>query len=248
MHEALNIDRDGRVATLTVTRPPVNAFSLAMLESMAEELHQLGADTDISAIIWRSGIPGIFSAGFDLNEQRGKGSADLPPLHSPPGDHATRVRNAQTALLEIPVPIIVAINGAAVGLGMLMPALCDIVIASKNAHFGLPEIQIDSIGGAGHARRILPEPILRYMMLTGRRVPPEYLQQCGAIALVVEDDQLDAEATAIAEEIGAYDPIVVRNSKIALEALRKIDDVALTYSIEHKWGAALRMSRMDNTP
>ena len=80
-------------------------------------------------------------------------------------------------------------------------------------------------------------------MLTGRRVTPEYLQQCGAIALVVEDDQLDAEAQAIASEIASYDPVVVRNSKISLEALRKIDDVALAYSLEHKWGAALRWSR-----
>ena len=65
----------------------------------------------------------------------------------------------------------------------------------------------------------------------------------GAIALVVEDDQLDAEAQAIASEIASYDPVVVRNSKISLEALRKIDDVALAYSLEHKWGAALRWSR-----
>ena len=240
MHETLSIEREGGVATLTVTRPPVNALSLDMLESMAEELQRLGDDPEVSAIVWRSGLPGIFSGGFDLNDPR---SASAQPLHFPPGDHLVRVRNAQTALLDVPVPIIVAVNGAAVGLGMLMPALCDIVIAGRSARFGLPEIQINSIGGAGHARRILPEPVLRYLMLTGRRVTPEYLQQCGAIALVVEDDDLDREAQAIAAEIASYDPVVVRNSKVSLEALRKIDDVALAYSLEHKWGAALRLSR-----
>ena len=144
MHETLSIERAGGVATLTVTRPPVNALSLDMLESMAEELHRLGDDPEVSAIVWRSGLPGIFSGGFDLNDPR---SASAQPLHFPPGDHLARVRNAQTALLDVPVPIIVAVNGAAVGLGMLMPALCDIVIAGRSARFGLPEIQINSIGG-----------------------------------------------------------------------------------------------------
>lgn len=242
MHGTLSVERDGPVATLTVARPPVNALSLAMLESMAEELRRLAADPGVSAIVWRSGLPGVFSAGFDLKDSLG-GGRPQPPIHFPPGDHAARVRNAQTALLELPVPIVAAVNGAAVGLGMLMPALCDIVIAARSARFGLPEIRIGSIGGAGHARRILPEPVLRYLMLTGRRVPPEYLQQCGAIALVVDDDRLDEEARAIAREIGACDPAVVRNTKLALEALRTIDDVGLAYSIEHKWGAALRLSR-----
>ena len=95
MHETLSIEREGGVATLTVTRPPVNALSLVMLESMAEELHRLGDDPEVSAIVWRSGVPGIFSGGFDLNDPR---SAGAQPLHFPPGDHLVRVRNAQTAL------------------------------------------------------------------------------------------------------------------------------------------------------
>lgn len=239
MHEALTVEQEGGIATFTITRPRVNALSLDLLESFAEELQRAADDPEILVAVWRSGLPDIFSAGFDLNEpQRGKG-----PAHHMPGEYTVRVRGAQTALLDIPIPIVVAVNGPAVGLGLLMPALCDIVVAGKSARFGLPEIQIGAIGGAGHARRILPEPVLRYMMLTGRRVTPEYLQQCGAIALVVEDDQLEAETTAIAKEIASYDPVVVRNQKISLEMLRGVDDVAAAYAIEHKWGAAIRASR-----
>ncbi len=238
MHEALTVEKDGGIATFTITRPRVNALSLDLLESLTEELQRAAEDPEVVVAVWRSGLPNIFSAGFDLNDESG------PPIaHHMPGERTVRVRNAQTALLDIPIPIIVAVNGPAVGLGLLMPALCDIVVAGRSARFGLPEIQIGAIGGAGHARRILPEPVLRYMMLTGRRVTPEYLQQCGAIALVVDDDQLEEETMAIAREITTYDPVVVRNNKISLEMLRGVDDVATAYAIEHKWGAAIRASR-----
>ena len=238
MHESLTVEQSGGIATFTITRPRVNALSLDLLESFTEELQRAADDPDILVAVWRSGLPNIFSAGFDLADEPGPRIA-----HHMPGERTVRVRNAQTALLDIPIPIVVAVNGPAVGLGMLMPALCDIIVAGKSARFGLPEIQIGAIGGAGHARRILPEPVLRYMMLTGRRVTPEYLQQCGAIALVVDDDQLEAETMAIAGEIASYDPVVVRNHKISLEMLRGIDDVATAYAIEHKWGAAIRASR-----
>ena len=237
MHEALTVEQSGGIATFTITRPRVNALSLDLLESFTEELQRAADDPDILVAVWRSGLPNIFSAGFDLTD------GGPSPAHHMPGERTVRVRNAQTALLDIPIPIVVAVNGPAVGLGLLMPALCDIVVAGRSARFGLPEIQIGAIGGAGHARRILPEPVLRYMMLTGRRVTPEYLQQCGAIALVVDDDQLEAETMAIAGEIASYDPVVVRNHKISLEMLRGIDDVATAYAIEHKWGAAIRASR-----
>lgn len=238
MHEALTVGRDGAIVTLTVTRPPVNALSLDLLESFTAELQRAAGDPEVAVALWRSGVPGMFCAGFDLRDDPG------PPIaHHMPGERTVRVRKAQTALLDIPIPIVVAVNGPAVGLGLLMPALCDIVVAGRSARFGLPEIQIGAIGGAGHARRILPEPVLRYMMLTGRRVTPEYLQQCGAIALVVDDEQLEAETTAIAREIASYDPVVVRNHKISLEMLRGVDDVATAYAIEHKWGAAIRASR-----
>lgn len=238
MHEALTVEKSGGVATFTVARPPVNALSLDLLESFSEELRRAADDPEIAVALWRSGLPGIFSAGFDLRDPSPPGSA-----HHMPGDRTARVRAAQTALIGLPIPIVVAIGGPAVGLGLLMPALCDIVVAGRGARFGLPEIQIGAIGGAGHARRILPEPVLRYLMLTGRRVPPEYLERCGAIALVVEDDELEAEAEAIAREIAGYDPVVVRNHKISLEMLRGLDDVATTYAIEHQWGAAIRASR-----
>jgi enoyl-CoA hydratase len=223
LHEALTVEQSGGIATFTITRPRVNALSLDLLESFSEELQRAAQDPEILVAVWRSGLPDIFSAGFDLRDEGPPGPS---PAHHMPGERTARVRDAQTALLKIPIPIVVAVNGPAVGLGLLMPALCDIVVAGKSARFGLPEIQIGAIGGAGHARRILPEPVLRYMMLTGRRVPPEYLQQCGAIALVVEDEELEAETTAIAKEIASYDPVVVRNQKISLEMLRGLDDVA----------------------
>jgi enoyl-CoA hydratase len=91
-------------------------------------------------------------------------------------------------------------------------------------------------------RRVLPEPVRRYMLLTGRHVSAEYLAQFGAVSLIVEDDALDAEAMAIAQEIAAYDPMVVRAMKASVEQLKDLD-VKTTYAMEHTWSGLMRAQR-----
>ena len=89
------MEQSGGIATFTITRPRVNALSLDLLESFAEELHRAAEDPDIMVAVWRSGLPNIFSAGFDLND------SGPSPAHHMPGERTVRVRNAQTALLDI---------------------------------------------------------------------------------------------------------------------------------------------------
>lgn len=231
--EQLLVQRDGRVVTLSLNRPPVNAFNQALLAELAETVTALANDGTASVIVLRSALEGIFSAGADL-----KSRPENDVILNMPGDSMALSRSLQFTIADSPLPIIAAVRGTGVGLGFLLPALCDFLVAGRNAKFGLPEIQIRAIGGAGHARRLLPEPYVRYMMLTGRRVPAEELHRIGAIPVLVDDEKVDETAATIAAEIARYDPAVVRNTKMALETLKGMD-VRLAYPLEHKWHSLL---------
>ena len=169
----------GRVATLTLQRPPVNALDLPLLERLARTVRALGEEGEATVLVLRSGLPGIFYGGFDV-----KALPDAAVVVNTPADVLSRSRAAQWAVLESPLVVISAIGGSAIGLGFLIPALEDVIVASRSARFGLPEIELNLIGGAGHCRRVMPEPVVRYLTLTGRRVGPEYLERLGAVALV----------------------------------------------------------------
>jgi len=238
MTEHVRREQQGRVVTLTLQRPPVNALGVEELEGIAGACNDFAADESVSVAILRSALPGYFSAGFDL-----KSGVSTPLGVGMPQDGLKRVRDAQWAVLECPIPIIVAIGGLTLGLGFMLASLCDVIIAGRSARFGFPEINF-GLGGAGHARRFLPEAVLRYLMLSGRRVPPEYLAQFGAIALVVDDEELDGAARQLAEEIAAFDPMVVRNMKLSLEQWKHLDP-RLVYAMEHTWSGLMRYQRKD---
>ena len=227
------MERAGRVATLTLQRPPVNALDLALLERLAGTVRALGEEGEATVLVLRSGLPGMFCGGFDV-----KALPDAAAVVNTRADVLSRSRAAQWAVLESPLVVISAIGGPAIGLGFLIPALGDVIVASRSARFGLPEIELNLIGGAGHCRRVMAEPVVRYLTLTGRRVGPEYLERLGAVALVVEDGALDVVVGELAAEIGSRDPAVVRNTKVALERSLGLD-VKRTYALEHDLHAAV---------
>lgn len=150
------------------------------------------------------------------------------------------MRDAGFRLMECPTPVIAAVNGYAVGMGFMVPTLCDIIVAARSASFGMPEVRF-ALGGAGHMSRILPPALVRYIMLTGKRLSAETLAQVGAIAAVVDDDKLDetveALASGMAEEIHRH---LLRNLKLSLLHLKDLDDIRYRYALEHAWGGRVR--------
>ena len=101
MSEHLNVAREGRVATLTLQRPPVNAINLELLDELAEACRALTDEGEASVVILRSAVDGFFSAGYDL-----KSETPVPRGVNMPGDAYKLVRDAQWALLDCPMPII----------------------------------------------------------------------------------------------------------------------------------------------
>jgi enoyl-CoA hydratase len=214
------------VAVVTLRRPPVNAVNAQFMEELLLTFDSLASDEEVRAVVL-TGHDKIFCAGADLKDPT-VGREAVADRH--------RLRLASEALfaiLDCGKPTIAAVNGAALGAGLVMVAACDVLLASENAFFGLPEVDVGALGGARYAMRFLGHSLTRRMALTGHRVSAAELYRIGAIEKCVPREQLSAEARAIATEIALKDPAVAQLTK---RALNRVEEMSLRdgYAFEHE--------------
>ena len=220
------------VATVVMDRPPVNAVSVAMYQS----IHRLFSDidqagSDVRAVVL-TGAGKHFCAGNDLDDFE-----SMTPDNA--RERMFHVREAFFAIRDCAVPVVGAVAGVALGTGVAIAASCDFVVASDDSIFGLPELSVGIMGGAKHLSRMVPQPIVRWMYFTGKRLPGSALLAWGGVISVVERSKLVDEATAIAAEIAAYSPTAVRLSKRGLNDIEFLD-TKRGYELEQ--GLTVRMS------
>jgi enoyl-CoA hydratase/carnithine racemase len=161
----------------------------------------------------------VFCAGADL-----KGRAEMI---KGPGDlvaHSRRTRECFHAIRECAKPVVVAINGAALGSGVAMVASSDILVASEKASLGLPEVDVGLLGGCRHAMRLFSHSRLRRMALTGYRVGGPELYRLGIVEACTTPDELMATARDIAVTIASKSPVSTRMGK---HTLNVIEDMSL---------------------
>ena len=160
----LTVTRHGRVLQLTLNRPAArNALNNALLTQIAEQLEDAAADADIAVCVIY-GSERCFAAGADLNEMAEK---DLPATLNDIRPQLWARINAFNK------PLIAAVNGFALGAGCELALLCDVVIAGDNARFGLPEITLGIMPGAGGTQRLIRsvgKSLASKMVLTGEGV------------------------------------------------------------------------------
>lgn len=200
------------VAVVALARPPVNALNREIREEFVATFDALQDRPDVRAIVLTARGK-VFCAGADIKEKEGLGVA--------PGDHvrANRLtREAFYCVLDSRKPVIAAVNGAALGAGFVMAACCDMIFASENATFGMPEINVGLGGGSSFLGRILPPSKVRRLTLTGESISAFELYRLGAIEACVPETELLPAAIAIAVEIASKSP----------EAIKRIHDSYLT--------------------
>lgn len=197
------------VATVTITRPPVNAQNNRFRDEIADVIDELGDRSDVRVIIL-TGDGTVFSAGADLSER--------PTMD--PGDytrHNRRVRKSFDCLIECAKPIIAAVNGAAIGAGCVTALCCDVILVSKNAFFQMTEVKVGLAGGVSHIRRHFGESDARLLIYSGRRIPADELFRMNVASFCVESDQLMPKAMEIAVEIAGASPSAVRAAKTSFK-------------------------------
>ena len=220
------------VATLTMAAPPVNALTRTLNDELTLALDRISETDDVRAVVL-TGEGKVFCAGADLKGRAEtiKGPGDLPA-------HSRRTRECFHAIRECAKPVVVAINGAALGSGLAMVASSDILVASEKASIGLPEIDVGLMGGARHAMRLLGHSRLRRMALTGLRVDGAELYRLGIVEACTKPEELMAVATDIAKTIASKSPVATRMSK---HTLNLIEDLSLRdgYRYEQDMTAAI---------
>ena len=204
---------DRAIAVLTLQRADRrNALSIALRDEMNDALDELAADEALRAVVV-TGAGSVFSAGFDLDEFGRLGEPEFAA-----GLWASSDRWHRT-VLEFPLPVVAAVNGAAYGGGFDLAVMCDLRIASPSARFAHPEHAFsqvvyaplhDLVGGA----------VARDLALTGRVVDAEEAKTLGLVTRVVPEDELLDDAVAVAREIArAPRAVLLRmKEKISLRA------------------------------
>lgn len=205
-HVKVEVDRG--LAVVTLGRPPANAVSLEVYDELRRTFHRLGEDPAMRVAVF-TGAGRVFCGGNDVND-----FVDLS--FDEASEYLARVRLTFAAMYDCAIPIVGAINGGAVGTGIVLASLCDVRVASERAKFALPEIDVGVLGGSRHVMRLAGQGMTRLMMYTGRRITAQEALRAGIVDQVVPDDQVFATAMGIAEDIATKSPPAIRLAKVGL--------------------------------
>ena len=204
------------IAEIVMNRPPVNALHVAGWYALADALRAAGSNPDVRVVILRADGRG-FNAGVDIKEmQATEGFSAL--IGANRGCYA-----AFKAVYECEVPVIAAVHGYCLGGGIGLVGNADIIIASEDASFGLPEVDRGALGAATHLARLVPQHKMRAMVYTATRASAQELLHYGSVLQVVPRDQLVQAARAVAMQIAEKRPNVIRAAKQALNGIDPID-------------------------
>ena len=221
------------VAIVTIDNPPVNALPVAGWFQLADALRDAGRDPDVRVVILRAEGKG-FQAGVDIKEL----AADPTRTQSLIGVNRG-CYEAFAAVYDCEVPVIAAVQGFCVGGGIGLAGNADIVVASDDATFGLPEVDRGALGVATHLARFVPQHKLRAMFLTGTMITAAELLAFGTVERVVPREQLLDTALEIAAVIAKKSPIVMRRAK---ESLNMIDPVDVKRSYRFEQGFTFELN------
>jgi enoyl-CoA hydratase len=207
--------RDG-VVDVVIDFPPVNALPGQGWHDLAAAVTAAGADRETRVVILSARGRG-FCAGVDIKEmQRLPGNEGI--LRASQGCFA-----AFAAVYECQVPVIAAVQGFCLGGGIGLAGNADVIVAAEDATFGLPEVDRGALGAATHLARLVPQPLLRAMVYTCQTVTARQLLDFGTVLRVVPASELTAAANAVAAQIAAKDPLVIRLAKQSLNGIDPVD-------------------------
>lgn len=209
MSEHILVNRNNRCLTLSLNRPEKkNALTSAMYAALHQQLELARTDSDVQVVVLK-GEGGIFTSGNDLLDFR-------RTLESGISIYETSALRFMHALLNFPKPVVVAVEGMAIGIGATLLLHCDLVVAADNSRFHLPFLQLG----------LVPEYASSYLLprLAGRAKASRYLLLCepfdahtahelGLVSHVCQTAELDATTNAITDQLAASPADALRAAK-----------------------------------
>jgi len=212
--ENIEITKNGRLAYIVINRPELrNALNTETLQEIVAALNFLERDASVGCVVFTGKGEKSFAAGADISQLKEKNALDV---FNPNG-----MSEVYDKIEMFDKPTIAMVNGFALGGGCELALACDIRIASTKAKFGLPELNLSIIPGAGGTQRlarVVGKGIALDMILTGRFLDGVEAQRIGLVSEVVSPEDLEEKTVEVAERILAKGPLAVKLAKLAVHA------------------------------
>lgn len=220
-YENILMDTSEGITTITFNRPKaLNALNSALLQEFAHALEIVAADEQIRVLILTGSGEKSFVAGADITEL-----AQLSALSAKVFIH--RGLSIINTLTDLPIPVIAAVNGFALGGGLEIAMACDFIYAVKTASFGQPEIKLGLIPGYGGTQR-LPRIIgaaqAKELLYTGKMISADQALSLGIVNAVTESGELMDKVRAVAAEMAS-------KGKVALRAIKQTVNFGLNVDL-----------------
>ena len=211
---------EDRVGIVTMNRPEArNAMNTRMMEELRDCFAGFYVDPSVAACLILTGEGAGFCSGADLKERKGMTDETWRRQHAV-------VEQLMRALMDCPIPIIAAVNGAAYAGGMELALGCDFVYAAQSARFALTEVTLGIMPGAAGTQN-LPRAVgvrrAKEIILTGTPFTAEQALAWGMVNKVCADGELMSEVQAVARRIAENAPVSVRQAKKALDKATELD-------------------------
>lgn len=223
IYENVIIEKDGTIGVVTLNRPQaLNALSYGLVKDLSLAMQELDQDPEVRVIIVTGGEK-VFAAGADIKEMADKGPFDGPVLERLA--YRDKINN-------VAKPVIAAVNGFALGGGCELAMSCDIIVASENARFGQPEVNLGIIPGSGGTQRlthVLGKHRAMELVLTGDMLTATDAERLGLVNRVVPNELVLEEAKNIAKKIAAKPVLAIKAAK---EAVLKSANAPLDEGLE----------------
>ncbi|HUF98034.1 MAG TPA: enoyl-CoA hydratase-related protein [Ilumatobacter sp.] len=236
--ETIDIERRDGIAIVRLDRPPVNAVNKLMMREIRQAFDDISQDRSVGAAVLTAAGERAFCGGIDLKETAADetpAGADMRAMLDPFWEW----RQTQHSIRECLVPVVAAVERITIGAGFGLIGVCDLVIASNRASFGLTEINVGLLGGASKALRLLGPSKARRMLFLGEMVSAAEFHRLGGIEEVVDEDNAEARAIELAMAMAAKSPIAMR---LAKESILRIegDHMMQQYRTENDYTNRLR--------
>ena len=218
--ELVSVRREDGLVWLTIERPEVmNCLSFPTLKRLRSLCEELREDESVRCVLITGSGEKAFCAGADLKERK-----TMPKDRVP--EFVKNIRRTMDDFESLPQPTIGVVNGFAFGGGSELLLSCDLRVAAPHAQFGLTEVTLAIIPGAGGTQR-LPRLVgksrAKDLILTGRRLSAEEAERMGLVNRIAEPGQLEACATELAQQIAGNGPVAVRAAKAAIDQGCELD-------------------------
>ena len=219
---SVDVNVENGIAEVLLNKPPVNAFDSKEWAQLAELFDRLGRDESVRVVLVAAEGRG-FCAGVDIKELAAESTV------------ITKVNkgcyDTFAAIHDCPVPVIAAAHGFVLGGGIGIVGSSDVIFASEDATFGLPEIDRGALGAASHLLRMFPIQKVRRMLYSGEPISAQEAYRLGALEAVVKPEELRGVARELAAKIAEKSPKAVRLAKESLNGIELLD-VKRSYRFE----------------